>query len=57
MSFRKWALEYVFTCAMTAWYSRKRKYFAWIIRTTFENWPLYWFAKLQNKLKKEGIKI
>ena len=57
MSFRKWALEYVFTCAMVAWHLKKRKRFGWIIRTTFESWPLYWFTGLQNKLKKEGVRI
>lgn len=54
---KKWALEYVFTCAMVAKHLKQKRRFTWIIRTAFDNWPLALFAKLQGKFKKEGIKI
>ena len=57
MNFRKWALEYVFACLMTAWHFGKKERFGWIIKIAMENWPLYWFVRLQNKLEREGIRI
>jgi len=54
--FDKWAIHYVFTCAMAA-YHRDKNQFLWIMRTVFKNWSETHIRRLIRKLKKEGANI